>query len=80
MSAKAGLPTVKTHHFNRIVQKVMMDKLCNEVRPLDEYQTTKVLAQCYPEIRRDYVMNWPALCCLARGLSGSDLRNVVSLA
>lgn len=57
-----------------------MDKLCNEVRPLDEYQRLKVLAQCYPEYKRDYVMDWMTLCNYTRDFSGIDLRNVVSLA
>ena len=57
-----------------------MDKLCNEVRPLDGYQRMKVLTQCYPEFKRDYVMDWPTLSNFTRDFSGIELRNVVSLA
>ncbi|KAG7007267.1 hypothetical protein G7Y79_00010g027680 [Physcia stellaris] len=78
-SARTRSPTIEARHFNQIVQNVMMDKLCNEVRPLDEYQTMKVLAQCYPEYKRDYV-DWPTLCNFTRDFSGIDLRKVVSLA
>lgn len=58
----------------------MIEKLRTTDRALSEIETTKLLADCYPEYRREHGIYWPALCDLTIGFNGFDVQNVVSLA